>query len=195
MQATRSQHYTPEEYLKLEEAADFKSEYFDGLIIPMAGGSLNHNRLVRNIVVALTLEFREQDYEAFMGDVRLWIPEKRICTYPDVMVVAGAPEYYSDRTDTITNPQVIIEVLSASTEDYDRQGKYRAYRSLPTFQEYLLIDRACFSIEHYSKTGKKKWSMQEYDEEDETIRFHSIPFQISLTDLYRSVDFPTPPTP
>ena len=129
MQATEPQHYTPEEYLKLEEAVDYKSEYFDGLIIPMAGGLINHNRIARNFVVALSIAFQQQDYEAFIGDVWLWIPQKRIYTYPDVMVIAGEPEYHNDRTDTIANPQLIVEVQSESTQGYDHEGKFEAYRS------------------------------------------------------------------
>ncbi|NJL23174.1 MAG: Uma2 family endonuclease [Leptolyngbyaceae cyanobacterium SM1_3_5] len=187
MQATQVQHYTPEEYLKLEEAADFKSEYRNGKIIPNISNSINHNRILGNFAAAA--HFALNQYEVFIANLRLWIPKKRIFTYPHAMIVAGEPKCYSDRTDTITNPQVIIEVLSASTEDYDRQGKYRAYRSISTFQEYLLIDQSCISVEHYSKTGKKKWSMQEYDEEDEAIEFTSVPFQISLADLYQKVKF------
>lgn len=183
------QHFSPEEYLKLEEVADYKSEYIDGQIIPMAGGSTNHNRIALNLSSALNFAFRQQDYEVFMGDVRLWISKKRIYTYPDVMVVAGEPEYFNNRSDTIMNPQVIIEVLSNSTKGYDREGKFEAYRTIPTFQEYVLIDQTRIYIEQFSKTAKKRWSLCEYDEEDEAIALTSVPFQISLLDLYNKVKF------
>ncbi len=89
----------------------------------------------------------------FMGDVRLWIPKRRIYTYPDVMIVAGEHEYFNNRTDIILNPQVIVEVLSKSTKGYDREDKFEAYRTIETFREYLLIDQTRIHVEQYSKTG------------------------------------------
>ncbi len=189
MQVTEQRYYTPEEYLKLEETAEYKSEYIDGQIIPMAGGSTNHNRISLNLSAALNFAFRQQDYEAFMGDVRLFILQKRFYTYPDVMIVAGEPEYFNNRTDTILNPQVIVEVLSKSTKGYDREDKFEAYRTINTFQEYVLIDQTRIHVEQFSKMGKKRWSLYEYDEEDEAISLTSVPFQISLLDLYNKVKF------
>ncbi|KAB8333362.1 Uma2 family endonuclease [Scytonema tolypothrichoides VB-61278] len=182
-------YYSPEEYLQLEEKTEYKSEYIDGLIIPMAGGTTNHNRIALNVSTELNFAFKQQDYQVFMGDVRLWIPDKRIYTYPDVMVIIGEPEYYNNRTDTVTNPIVVIEVLSDSTEGYDREGKFQTYKTIPSFAEYALIDQTRIYIEHYSKTAKKRWSLFEYDEEDENITFVSIPFQISLADVYNKVKF------
>ena len=190
MQATEQRYYSPAEYLALEEAADFRSEYTDGLIIPMTGGSTNHNRLAGNLHAGMVFGLPD-DYEPFIGDVRLWIPKKRIYTYPDIMVIAGDVAYHDERTDTVLNPQVIVEVLSKSTEQYDRQGKFAAYRTLPSFQEYLLIDQTQVLVEHYFKTAKKRWSFVEYDEEDESIKFETIPFEISLAALYKRVKFET----
>ncbi|WP_026735827.1 Uma2 family endonuclease [Fischerella sp. PCC 9605] len=189
MEATKQRYYTPEEYLELEEAADYKSEYIDGQIIPMAGGTANHNRIAGNFYAALNFAFRQQDYEVFNSDMRLWIPKRRIYTYPDVMVVAGEPEFFNNRTDIILNPQVIVEVLSKSTKGYDCEDKFEAYRTIDSFQEYLLIDQARIHVEQYSKTAKKRWLMREYDEEDEAISLASISFQISLQDLYNKVKF------
>jgi Uma2 family endonuclease len=185
----KQRYYTPQEYLQLEERADYKSEYIDGQIIPMAGGSTNHNRIAGNLYAALNFAFRQQNYEVFIGDVRLWMPEQRIYTYPDVMVVAGETEYFNNRTDTITNPQVIVEVLSESTQGYDRAGKFAAYRAIASFQEYLLIDQTRIQVEQYSKTGKKQWSFYEYDEEDNAVTLTSVPFQISFLELYSKVKF------
>ena len=94
MQVTQQRYYTPEEYLALEDAADYKSEYIDGEIIPMAGGTIDHNRISGNLYAALNFAFRQQNYEAFAGDLRLWIPQKRIYTYPDVMILADEPEFF-----------------------------------------------------------------------------------------------------
>ncbi|NET60636.1 MAG: Uma2 family endonuclease [Symploca sp. SIO2E6] len=138
-QLIQQPYYSPEEYLALEEKADCKSEYIDGEIFIMAGGSTNHNQIALNFSTELNFAFKKLDYRVFMSDVRLWIPQRRIYTYPDVMVVVGEPEYHDNRTDTITNPRVIIEVLSPSTKGYDRNKKFEIYRTIPTFEEYLLI--------------------------------------------------------
>ncbi|MBE9034668.1 Uma2 family endonuclease [aff. Roholtiella sp. LEGE 12411] len=189
MQITQQRYYTPEEYLELEEAAEYKSEYIDGQIIPMAGGTVNHNRISLNLSAALNFAFRQQDYEVFMGDVRLWITQKRTYTYPDVMILAGEPEFFNNRKDIILNPQIIVEVLSKSTKGYDREDKFQDYRTISTFQEYLLIDQTRIHVEQFSKTGKKQWTLREYDEEDEAIALVTVPFEISLQDLYNKVNF------
>lgn len=189
MQLTEQQYYSIEEYLALEEAADYKSEYIDGEIFPMAGGSTNHNQIALNFSTELNFAFKKLDYRVFMSDVRLWIPKKRIYTYPDVMLVVGKPEYYNNRTDTITNPRVIIEVLSASTKGYDRSKKFEAYRTIPTVEEYLLLDQNRKYIEHFSKTDHKRWSFAEYNESDEAIALSSVSFEIAVADIYNKVNF------
>lgn len=189
MQITEQRYYTAEEYLELEEAAKYKSEYIDGQIIPMAGGTLNHNQIALNLSGELNFAFKKQNYHVCIADVRLWIPQKRIYTYPDVMIVAGEPEFFNNRQDIILNPQVIIEVLSKSTKAYDREDKFEAYRTIPTFQEYLLIDQNRIHVEQFSKSGKKRWTLCEYDEEDNAIALSSVPFEISLQDLYNKVKF------
>ena len=185
----QQRYYTPEEYLALEEAADQRSEYCDGKIIPMTGGTVDHNQIAGNFYIALSIALRNQNYYSYIGDVRLWIPEKRIYTYPDVMVIAGQPKYYSNCRDTVTNPQVLIEVLSESTKAYDRSEKFQAYSTIASFQEYILVDQTKISIEQFSKTGIKQWAFRLYDEEDEVIELTSVPVQIPLTDLYDKVDF------
>ncbi len=130
MQVTEKEYYTVEEYLELEEAAEYKSEYIDGQIIPVAGGTTNHNQLALNLSTELNFAFKRQNYRVYMGNVRLWIPTKRIYTYPDVMVVVGEPEYFNNRTDTITNPVAIAEVLSESTKSHDRVTKFEDYRTI-----------------------------------------------------------------
>jgi Uma2 family endonuclease len=188
MQITE-RYYTQDEYLALEEMAKFKSEYINGEIIPMVGGTTNHNRLALNLSTGLNFAFRQQDYEVFMGDVRLWIPDKNIYTYPDVMIIAGKPEYYNNCNDTVTNPIVIAEILSKSTQSRDRQAKFEDYKTIASFQEYILIDQTKINVMQYVKTGRKRWEIREYDMEDEMIALHSVLFQISLEDLYNKVDF------
>ncbi|RCJ34236.1 hypothetical protein A6769_22490 [Nostoc punctiforme NIES-2108] len=189
MQIIKQRYYTPEEYLELEEAADYKSEYIDGQIIPMAGGTINHNQIALNLSTELNFAFKKQNYLVFMSDVRLWIPQKHTYTYPDVMILAGEPEFFNNRRDIILNPQIIVEVLSKSTKGYDREDKFQAYRTISTFQEYLLIDQTRIHLDQFSKTGKKQWALREYDEEDEAIALVTVPFEISLHDLYNKVKF------
>jgi Uma2 family endonuclease len=187
MQVTKERRYSPEEYLALEEAADYKSEYIDGHIIPMAGGSTNHNQIAINFSTELNFAFKRLDLLVFMSGVRLWITKKHIYTYPDVMVVAGEPEYFNRRNDTITNPKAIIEVLSNSTKGYDRGGKFEIYRTISTFEEYLLISQNRIHVEQFSKTANKRWSMQEHDEDDEIITLTSVEFKIPIVDIYNKV--------
>ncbi|MFM9264139.1 Uma2 family endonuclease [Tychonema sp. BBK16] len=188
-QSTAQRYFTPEEYLALEEAAEYKSEYHDGVIIPMTGGTTNHNRISLNMSIALRLALKGLDYDVFMGDVRLWMTKKRIYTYPDVMVIPGKPEYYNNRKDIVMNPQVIIEVLSKSTKAYDRNDKFKFYQTIPTFQEYILIDQSQVYIERYCKLANKRWSYSQYDEEDTTLVFSSFQVEVALADVYEKVDF------
>ncbi len=191
-QVQTTQTYTPEEYLALEIASETRNEYIHGEIIPMAGGMPNHNRIVRNLCTDLTVGVRGQLYEVFVVDQRLWIPQQCIYTYPDVMVVSGDLILQEGRKDTITNPTLIIEVLSKSTGNYDETEKFTFYRSLPTFQEYLLVDQYHHSVQHYVKTGVKKWDFQEYDTLEEEIKFSSVPCTIALADIYAKVELTAP---
>ena len=189
LQTTEQRYFTEEQYLALEVTAEYKSEYLDGEIIPMTGGSTNHNRIAGNVYIALNFSLPEQEYDVFIGDVRLWIPKVRLYTYPDVMVIFGQPEYHNNRTDTITNPQVIVEVLSKSTKNYDRADKFTFYKTLPSFREYILIDQTKIKVEQYSKTENKRWLYCEYDEEDTALVFNSFQVEVPLSAIYKKVNF------
>lgn len=180
--------YTKEEYLALEEAAEYKSEYYNGEILPMAGGTTNHNKIAGNLYVNLRVAFQQQ-YEIFFSDVRLWISRYNIYTYPDLMIIEGKPVYEGKGTTTVTNPLIIIEVLSSSTSNYDKGRKFRYYRSLSSFQEYILIDQYSLYIEHFTKTKDNKWLLTEYETEETVLSFSSFDFQITLQDIYHKVDF------
>lgn len=187
--------YTVEEYLDLEDGAEVRSEYDNGQIIEMTGGTIDHNQISGNCYIALSLSLRGQDYRVFMADVKLWIPKFNKATYPDVMVVAGAPEYYLNRRTTITNPSIIIEVLSESTKAYDFNEKLKMYRSIPTLQEHILIDQYKPEIDQYHRVGQKQWSIYSYDEQDTEIAFKSIDLRISIADIYDKVQFETESSP
>ncbi|WP_449419246.1 Uma2 family endonuclease [Phormidium nigroviride] len=186
---TEKRYYTPEEYLALEEAAIDKSEYHDGKIVPMPGGTTNHNKIALNFCRKFPLTIKEQNYEIFINDVRLWIPLTRRYVYPDIMVIQGEPVYQENNKTIVTNPMVIVEVLSNSTQDYDRGGKFLAYRSIPEFREYILIDQYSYHIEQFAKNSNRKWELTEYDSEESILILESIVFQITLKDIYERINF------
>lgn len=184
-----SRTYTPEEYLELEIASEERHEYIGGEIIPMTGGTPNHNRIIRNLCTALTIGLRGQRFETFVADQRLWIPAQGIYTYPDVMVVQGELVYQEGRQDTLTNPVVIIEVLSKSTRGYDQTEKFVAYQTIPTIQEYVLVDQYTYRVEQYTKQSEKSWMFRIYDRPDEQLEFAAFPWAIALEDIYDKVEF------
>ncbi|MEA5617972.1 Uma2 family endonuclease [Cronbergia sp. UHCC 0137] len=186
---TRKHTYTPEEYLELEEKALYKSEYRDGEIIPMTGGTGNHNKITLAIAAMLLYALRRKKYEVFMGDMRLWIPEYREYTYPDVIVTDNKPLYTGKNNTTITNPLLIIEVLSKSTKNYDQGDKFNFYRSIPHFKEYVLVEQNQYLVMHYSKTNEVEWIFREYKSEDDIVKLQHLDFEISLVDIYQDVNF------
>jgi Uma2 family endonuclease len=185
--------YSSEEYLKREETAEFRSEYREGEIIPMTGGTPNHNQIAGNFYAAILAALRGQPYRVFMTDLRLWIPQRKIFTYPDVMVVPRPLELVEGRKDTITNPLIIVEVLSKSTESYDRGKKFEHYRTLPTFQEYILIDQYRMHVDQFSKTEEGRWLFSESDGEAAVLSLTSVQFQIPLPDIYQEIEFEAEP--
>ena len=187
--STEKRHYTPEEYLALEESAIDKSEYHDGEIILMTGGTANHNKIAGNFYKKFPSTVNTQDYETFINDVRLWIPLTRRYVYPDVMVIQGEAVYQGSNKTIVTNPLVIVEVLSDSTKDYDRGGKFLAYRSIPEFREYILIDQCSYHIEQFVKNANSKWELTEYDSEESVLTLESVEFQMPLREIYERINF------
>ncbi len=186
---TQKRHYTPEEYLELEEKAEYKSEYRDGEIFTMTGGTTNHNKIALNLAASLKIALRRKNHDVYIGDVRLWIPKYRQHTYPDVMVIQGQPVYTGTSTTTVMNPLLIAEVLSKSTQNYDQGNKFLYYRSIPEFKEYILISQYQYHVMHYVKTADGKWIFDEIEGEFATLSFETIDFQIALIDLYEQVVF------
>lgn len=186
---TQKRYYTPEEYLELEEAADYKSEYRDGDIVPMTGGTTNHNKIAGNFYAYLKFALRGQKYDIYIGDVRLWIPRYRQYTYPDVMVIQGEPIYTGTNTTTVMNPLLIAEVLSKSAKNYDQGNKFLYYRSIPELREYILIDQSQYHLMQYVKTAEGQWLFTEFEAEDSVLSLQSVDFKIAFSDLYERVNF------
>ncbi|MDK2408808.1 Uma2 family endonuclease [Aphanizomenon sp. PH219] len=187
--AQEIRYYSPEEYLEFEVNSELRHEYIDGLIIPMTGGTPNHNKIAGNLYVAIHFALKRQPYEVYYTDQRLWIPKQRIHTYPDVMVVQTPLAFAEGRNDTIINPVMIAEVLSKSTKGYDRDEKFAAYRTIASFQEYILIDQYTIHVEQYVKTDNRKWMFLEYEDINDTLNLTSVSCQISLADIYEKIDF------
>ena len=181
--------YTPDEYRQLEETAEFRNEYRSGEIVQMTGGSINHSQIIGNIYAFLKSALRGKDARPFMSDLRLWIPRYRRGTYPDVMVVEGELVCTEGRKDEILNPVLIVEVLSKSTKDFDREDKFRFYRSIPEFREYVLVNQSEFLVAQYIKTESNEWLFREYEGESATVSFASVEVQMSMIDIYELVVF------
>jgi Uma2 family endonuclease len=180
--------FTADEYLELELNSEERHDFLDGEVRLMTGGTPDHNDIAGNLLVALKSALRGQPYRTFVLDQRLWIPARNQYTYPDVMVVAQPLQLQTGRSDTVTNPCFIAEVLSTSTKDYDRGDKFLAYRTIPTFQEYLLIDQYSIHVEHHVKTSPNQWLLSEYKSPDVTLSFDSFDCQVSISDLYENID-------
>ena len=188
MQVSTKTYYSPAEYLELEAKAEYKSEYRDGQIIPMAGGKVNHNKIALNLSSTLNFMLRKKPYDVFMSDLRLWIPNCRLYTYLDVMVASKPLVFAENREDTITNPLMIAEVLSDSTEKYDRGDKFRMYLTVPSLKEYLLISQTAMQVEKFTKNDNNQWVLSDYSNKGDRIVFDSFEFEISLEMLYENID-------
>lgn len=178
-----------EEYLAQEEVAEEKSELINGEIIKMAGSSANHNRLAVNFSRLLPLEVNDQSYEIFMSDMKLWPPHFKNYFYPDVMVIKGEPCFTDAKQTAVTNPCFIAEVLSVSTEGFDKNQKFGFYRTISELQEYLLIDQSAYRVELYRKVGDRQWLLTELCGQAEVIGLESVAVEITLADLYKRVIF------
>jgi Uma2 family endonuclease len=189
MLQTKPHLYTPEEYLELEVNADYKNEYRDGEIVPVTGGTTNHNKLAGTLYAYLLFALKGHGYNVYIGDVRLWISQYRQYVYPDVMLIQGQPIYADDSKTTVMNPSLIVEVLSKSTQNYDQGDKFMYYRSIPEMKEYILIDQKQFHVIQHTKTETGQWLLSEYKGEEAVLTFKTIDFTITLSDLYEGVDF------
>ncbi|GCL44142.1 MULTISPECIES: Uma2 family endonuclease [Nostocales] len=187
--AQETPYYSPQEYLELEVNSEIRHEYINGLIIHKTGGTPNHNQLALNFSGTLNYLLKRQPYQVFVTDQRLWIPSRKIHTYPDIMVVKTPLEYEEGRTDTLVNPVMIAEVLSKSTKGYDRDEKFAAYRTITTLQEYILIDQYTMHIEQYCKTDNNQWIFSEFTDGNINLNLASISCQMILSDIYDKVDF------
>jgi len=177
------------EYLEFERKSDIKHEFVNGRILAMSGAKRNHNVIAWNIGGELRNKLKGRDCEAYPSDMRVFVPGPRLYTYPDLVVVCGEPKFQDDVLDTLLNPVLLIEILSESTESYDRGKKFQQYRSIEGLKEYVLIAQDEARIEKYVRHGDGFWRLSEAVGLDAEIVFESIECPIHLREVYDKVDF------
>lgn len=190
MSSQPTTYLTPEEYLAIERKAEYKSEYINGEIVAMTGASREHNLIVVNIAGELRQQLRGRPCEMYANDMRVRVPSTQLYTYPDVTVVCDEPQFEDDYLDTLLNPTLIIEVLSESTEGYDRGKKFGFYRTIPSLAEYLLVAQDEQRIEQYAKQQDGRWLLSESSSADDLIELVSIQCQLALKEVYDKVVLP-----
>jgi Uma2 family endonuclease len=190
MSRPAEQFITPAEYLERERGAETRSEYLNGYIYAMSGASLKHNRVVAGLAVTLGAQLRRKPCEPFFGDMRVKVSPTGLYTYPDIVVVCGEPWLEDQHFDTLLNPTVIIEVLSASTEAYDRGDKFAHYRALESLTDYLLVAQDKPRIEHYHRQADGRWLYFAAEGLEAGVEIATIGCTLSLAEVYERVGFP-----
>ena len=179
---------TEEEYLELERQAEHKSEYYRGEMFAMAGASLAHNMLAMNLAALLHPQLRPGPCRVVGSDMRVRVSATGLYTYLDVSVVCGQPQLADQHADTLLNPALIAEVLSPSTEGYDRGRKFEHYRSIESLAEYLLVAQDRVHVDLYTRQPDGHWVLSEASRLEDTLELKSIGCHLALTDLYEKVD-------
>ena len=195
--------FTVEEYLKLEKAATERHEYYQGEIfqmqghgelLAMSGAANRHNMIFSNLFGEMCLQLKGKPCRPYGPDMRLNIPENTLFTYPDISIYCGEPESIPGDEESFIHPTVLIEILSPSTREYDRGGKFKWYRDIPTLQEYILVDTKTLNVEAFRLNKSKHWELEEYTLLSETLSMPSIDVSIPLAEIYATTKLAIPPT-
>jgi len=187
--ASEVPRFTQEQYLALERKANIKSEYYNGFIWAMADASREHNLIAGNLHGEIRSQLKGRPCEVYTSDMRLRVTPTGLYTYPDVMAVCGERKYLDDKTDTLLNPTMIADVLSRTTEAYDRGDKFAQFRRLASLRKYVLISQDKVRVERYTRQDDE-WLLKEFCGLDESLRLDSIDCEVSLRDIYAKVEFP-----
>lgn len=186
----KTTYLTPEEYLAFERRAEYKNEYIDGEIVAMTGASRRHNIIGVNISGELRQQLKGRPCERYVSDMRVRIPSKRMYTYPDVVVACDEPQFEDDDLDTLLNPTVIIEVLSVSTERYDRFKKFSFYRTIESLAEYVLVAQHEYRVEQYTKQPDGRWLLSDHRSLSDVVELASVQCTLALREVYDKVSLP-----
>jgi Uma2 family endonuclease len=190
--AARIPRYTPEQYLALERNAELKSEFYNGYMTRMEGKNREHNLIAGNLGGELMTQLESRPCETYINDMRVLVSRSGFYTYPDLIVVCGEPQFLDEESDTLLNPTVIVEVLSPTTESYDRGKKFSHYRRLESLKEYVLVAQDEVFVERYSRQGEV-WELSDWTSMDETLSLASIDCHVPLREIYARIEFPDAP--
>jgi Uma2 family endonuclease len=181
---------TPQEYLAKERQADFRSEFYRGEMFAMAGASWEHTLIKDNLARQAGNQLERGPCRVLTSDLRVKISATGLYTYPDLTIVCDEPEFDDAKFDTLLNPRVVVEVLSDSTEKYDRGAKFGNYRQLPSVQEYVLVSQDEALVERYVRQEDGTWTLKDFRGLDQTFEFATVPVKTPLADIYSGVKFP-----
>jgi len=187
MLTKEKKYITPEEYLKFERESETKHEYYDGEIFAMSGASINHNLISGNIFANLHTKLKGSKCTPFASDMRVYVNENGLYTYPDISVFCGEIKLLDEKNDTALYPKVIFEILFKSTNNYDRGGKFKLYRDIKTLEEYVLVSQDLVNVEHYKKQKDGKWLLEEFKSLENEVILDSIECSLGLRDVYDGV--------
>lgn len=186
MQPLEKPRYTPEEYLALERAAEFRSELIDGEIVAMSGASANHNVIAGNCFAAIHYQLRGRPCRIFMADMRVRVDSAGLYTYPDLTGLCGEPVFDDEQADTLLNPGLLVEVLSPSTEAYDRGEKFALYRRLDSLIDYVLVSQDKMRVEHYRRRDEQ-WVLTVYEDPAASLVLDSLAVTLPIGEIYDKV--------
>ncbi len=178
---------SPEEYLAFERQAETRSEYYEGEMFAMTGGSRRHNLIVTNVVRELSLQLKKRSCEVYSNDQRVRIPETGLYTYPDIVVACGEPRFEDESFDTLLNPLLIVEILSPTTEAYDRGKKFENYRTIGSLAEYVLVSQDEPRVEQFLRQDGNHWLFTAFAGLEATIPLSSIQCELALAEIYDKV--------
>jgi Uma2 family endonuclease len=189
MSASAQPRLSEEQYLEIERKAEFRHQFYDGIMYPMSGGPFTRALLIAALSREFGNAFKKRPCHVATSDLRVRVSDGGLYTYPDVVVVCGDISFADDRKDTVTNPTLLIEVLSPSTEAYDRGFKTEQYRKIESLREYVLVSQSRPHIEVFSKSPSVQWVLSEYTGLDTTCRLDSVDCSIPLAEIYNKVVF------
>lgn len=190
MSAVPVKRISAAEYLQIDRAAEVRSDFYRGEMFAMAGASKSHNRIVRNLLVALETQFRQnlRRCEAFASDLRVEVDAENHYSFPDIVAVCGEPKFLDDQEDTLLNPILIIEVLSDSTEGYDRGLKFETYWKLASVQEYVLISQHRPLVQRFARQADDSWNLTNLEQLTDIAQFSSVDATVPLAEIYLDVE-------
>lgn len=182
-------HFTAAEYLAMDRQSSEKHEFAFGEIFAMTGASAKHVVIVTNLVREISNQLLQRPCQVYSSDLRVCIDADNRYAYPDVVVVCNQPKFLDDTLDTLLNPELIVEVLSESTRNYDRGDKFQQYRSIPSLREYLLVDSAAVHVECWTKKPDRTWSLWETNAISDAVRLESVDVTLAVSGVYFKIDF------